>query len=104
MTTPTSTTVWNDALLPTRTRSPTSSQRVRRMFAAIAGSYDINNRLHSLGMDQHWRTRAVQLARLKATDAVLDAACGTGNLTLKFHAELQRLGNCPHRARTRRHL
>ena len=29
--------------------------RVRRMFAAIASSYDLNNRLHSLWRDQAGR-------------------------------------------------
>jgi demethylmenaquinone methyltransferase/2-methoxy-6-polyprenyl-1,4-benzoquinol methylase len=52
------------------------------MFAAIAPSYDINNRLHSLWMDQRWRKKAVKLAELKATDRVVDVACGTGDLTM----------------------
>jgi demethylmenaquinone methyltransferase/2-methoxy-6-polyprenyl-1,4-benzoquinol methylase len=54
------------------------------MFAAIAPSYDLNNRLHSLWMDQSWRKRAVKLAELKPTDQVVDVACGTGDLTLRF--------------------
>lgn len=55
--------------------------RVRTMFAAISKSYDLNNRLHSLGLDQSWRNFAVRHANLKPTDHVLDAACGTGDLT-----------------------
>jgi demethylmenaquinone methyltransferase/2-methoxy-6-polyprenyl-1,4-benzoquinol methylase len=54
------------------------------MFAAIAPSYDLNNRLHSLWMDQRWRRRAVDLAQLNPTDRVVDVACGTGDLTLAF--------------------
>jgi demethylmenaquinone methyltransferase/2-methoxy-6-polyprenyl-1,4-benzoquinol methylase len=54
------------------------------MFAAIAPSYDINNRLHSLWMDQCWRRKAVKLSELRATDRVVDVACGTGDLALKF--------------------
>src|SRR5690242_16003677 len=54
------------------------------MFAAIAPSYDLNNRLHSLWMDQSWRKKAVKLASLKADDEVLDVACGTGDLTMAF--------------------
>ena len=54
------------------------------MFAAIAHRYDLNNRLHSFGRDQVWRRRAVALCRLKPTDRVLDAACGTGDLAEAF--------------------
>ncbi|MFI5381080.1 MAG: bifunctional demethylmenaquinone methyltransferase/2-methoxy-6-polyprenyl-1,4-benzoquinol methylase UbiE [Tepidisphaerales bacterium] len=86
----TSSTVWNDALLANPHGVADKQTRVRRMFAAIAGSYDINNRLHSLWMDQSWRRRAVKLAELKPTDSVLDVACGTGDLTLQFAYELQR--------------
>lgn len=60
------------------------AQRVQRMFSAIAGSYDLNNRLHSFGRDQAWRRAAVRLAKVRATDRVLDVACGTGDLTLAF--------------------
>lgn len=54
------------------------------MFAAIAGSYDLNNRVHSLGRDQAWRRFAVRAAGVKPGDSVLDVACGTGDLTEAF--------------------
>jgi demethylmenaquinone methyltransferase/2-methoxy-6-polyprenyl-1,4-benzoquinol methylase len=54
------------------------------MFAAIAGCYDLNNRLHSFGCDQSWRRMAVRLAEVRPGDCVLDAACGTGDLTEAF--------------------
>ncbi len=60
------------------------ADRVRSMFAAIAGSYDLNNRLHSFGRDQAWRRRAVKLAQVQPADHVLDVACGTGDLTEVF--------------------
>jgi demethylmenaquinone methyltransferase/2-methoxy-6-polyprenyl-1,4-benzoquinol methylase len=59
-------------------------ERVKGMFAAIARSYDLNNRLHSFGIDQSWRKRAVRLAQIKPGDEVLDMACGTGDLTALF--------------------
>jgi len=54
------------------------------MFAAIAGSYDLNNRIHSLGLDQSWRRFAVRQAGVGQGDRVLDVACGTGDLTEAF--------------------
>jgi demethylmenaquinone methyltransferase / 2-methoxy-6-polyprenyl-1,4-benzoquinol methylase len=60
--------------------------KVRGMFAAIARSYDLNNRLHSLWQDQRWRRFAVRAAAVKPGDAVLDCACGTGDLTHAFAA------------------
>lgn len=60
------------------------AEKVRRMFAAIARSYDLNNRLHSFGRDQAWRRAAVRLAGVGPCDRVLDCACGTGDLTRAF--------------------
>ncbi len=54
------------------------------MFAAIAGRYDLNNRLHSLWRDQAWRRFAVRQASLRGGEHVLDVACGTGDLTERF--------------------
>jgi demethylmenaquinone methyltransferase / 2-methoxy-6-polyprenyl-1,4-benzoquinol methylase len=60
------------------------ARKVPGMFAAIAGSYDLNNRVHSLWRDQSWRRRAVRAADVKPGDVVLDVACGTGDLTELF--------------------
>ena len=79
---------WDDALLRNLHAVADKRSRVQRMFAAIAPSYDLNNRLHSLWMDQRWRKKAVELARLQPDDDVLDVACGTGDLTLWFAAWL----------------
>lgn len=54
------------------------------MFAAIAGRYDLNNRVHSLWRDQAWRRFAVRAAAVKPGETVLDVACGTGDLTEAF--------------------
>jgi demethylmenaquinone methyltransferase/2-methoxy-6-polyprenyl-1,4-benzoquinol methylase len=61
-------------------------RRVQRMFAAIASSYDLNNRVHSFGCDRSWRRRGAALCRVRSTDHVLDAACGTGDLAEAFTA------------------
>src|SRR5690606_31048085 len=69
--------------------------RVQRMFAAIAPSYDLNNRLHSLWQDQRWRKKADKLAMLKPADRVVDVACGTGDLSLAFARRLAAVRNRP---------
>jgi len=80
--------VWNDTLLQNPHEVSDKRTRVQKMFAAIAPSYDLNNRLHSLWMDQRWRRKAVKLANPKSTDVVVDVACGTGDLTLAFYSAL----------------
>lgn len=54
------------------------------MFAAIAGCYDLNNRLHSMWRDQAWRRYAVRAAGARPGDVVVDVACGTGDLAQAF--------------------
>ncbi|HUW84146.1 MAG TPA: ubiquinone/menaquinone biosynthesis methyltransferase [Phycisphaerae bacterium] len=60
--------------------------RVRRMFDAIAGTYELVNTLTSLGRDAYWRRQAVALAALRDAELVLDVACGTGDLARAFAA------------------
>src|SRR3982751_6921990 len=73
---------WDDALLRNPHAVADKRRRVQRMFAAIAPSYDRNNRLYSLWMDQAWRRKAVRLAGRTPTEGVVDVACGTGDLPL----------------------
>jgi len=63
---------------------PDKADRVRRMFAAIAESYDLNNRVHSLWRDQAWRRAAVAMCHVRSVDVVADVACGTGDLSMAF--------------------
>jgi demethylmenaquinone methyltransferase/2-methoxy-6-polyprenyl-1,4-benzoquinol methylase len=59
--------------------------RVREMFAAIAGRYDLLNHLLSGHVDKRWRRLVARKLRdnLKATGGrILDVACGTGDLAL----------------------
>lgn len=54
---------------------------VRAMFARIAGRYDLLNRLLSAGIDRRWRAALVRrLGDLRACTLV-DACCGTGDLS-----------------------
>jgi demethylmenaquinone methyltransferase/2-methoxy-6-polyprenyl-1,4-benzoquinol methylase len=75
---------WDEQSLRDPHAAADKRRRVQRMFAAIAPSYDLNNRLHSLWQDQAWRRKAVKLANLQPTDTVVDVACGTGDLSLTF--------------------
>jgi demethylmenaquinone methyltransferase / 2-methoxy-6-polyprenyl-1,4-benzoquinol methylase len=79
---------WTDPLLQSPHTVKDKARRVNEMFSAIAPSYDLNNRLHSMWMDQHWRKVAVKMAAVKPTDTIIDVACGTGDLTLKFAKSL----------------
>jgi demethylmenaquinone methyltransferase/2-methoxy-6-polyprenyl-1,4-benzoquinol methylase len=56
------------------------ARRVRDMFDAIAGRYDLVNRVMTFGMDVGWRRRAVRQLRLPGGAMVADLACGTGDL------------------------
>ena len=76
--------LWQEANLANPHVAGDKATRVKRMFAAIASSYDLNNRVHSLWLDQVWRRFAVRHARVNPGERVLDVACGTGDLTQAF--------------------
>ncbi len=82
---------WSGAELDQPHADPEKARRVEQMFAAIAGRYDLNNRVHSFGRDQAWRRAAVEMAMLQPGDRVVDVACGTGDLTFAFATALHEL-------------
>jgi demethylmenaquinone methyltransferase/2-methoxy-6-polyprenyl-1,4-benzoquinol methylase len=51
------------------------------MFDRIAPVYDVMNRLMTAGLDRRWR-RLTARAVVRPGDRVLDACCGTGDLSL----------------------
>jgi demethylmenaquinone methyltransferase/2-methoxy-6-polyprenyl-1,4-benzoquinol methylase len=61
-------------------RGEEKARRVRDMFDAIAGRYDLVNRVMTFGMDVGWRRRTVRQLRLPGGALVGDLACGTGDL------------------------
>lgn len=56
------------------------------MFDAIAGRYDLLNRLLSAGRDRVWRRRAVAALALEGGETVLDLCTGTADLALALAA------------------
>ncbi len=58
------------------------ARAIRDMFSAIAPRYDFLNRLLSLGIDQGWRRTLARMALRQENSAILDVACGTGDISL----------------------
>jgi demethylmenaquinone methyltransferase/2-methoxy-6-polyprenyl-1,4-benzoquinol methylase len=52
------------------------------MFEAIAGRYDLLNRVLSLGTDQRWRQAACEALGAAPGEMAADLCCGTGDLSL----------------------
>lgn len=57
---------------------------VRDMFEAIAPRYDLLNRLLSLRQDVYWRRAMVSAMEIPDKGAVLDVACGTGDVAIEI--------------------
>ena len=55
---------------------------VNSMFDRISGVYDRMNRVMTAGLDQSWRARATERARLGPGERALGLGCGTGDLAL----------------------
>ena len=61
-----------------------SDRRVRRMFASIAGRYDLLNHLLSLNIDRSWRTFTTRMVPPEPGVPVLDCCTGTADLALAY--------------------
>ena len=53
---------------------------MRGVFDSVAGRYDLMNDLMSAGLHRAWKRFAVEVARVRAGDRVLDVASGSGDL------------------------
>jgi demethylmenaquinone methyltransferase / 2-methoxy-6-polyprenyl-1,4-benzoquinol methylase len=60
------------------------TQRVRGVFASVAGKYDVMNDLMSAGLHRLWKRFAVELAGVRLGARVLDIAGGTADMTRLF--------------------
>ena len=61
-----------------------SDHRVRRMFASIAGRYDLLNHLLSLNIDRSWRSFTTRTVPPEPGVPVLDCCTGTADLALAY--------------------
>jgi len=59
-------------------------EKIVSMFDDIAGTYDVANRVLSMGIDKSWRNKACKLAfkynGKKKIEKIVDVACGTGDM------------------------
>jgi len=60
---------------------------IRDMFSAIVPRYDFLNRLLRLGIDRGWRRTLTRMALKNDTAAILDVACGTGDVSLALRRQ-----------------
>ncbi len=60
---------------------------VQNMFDAIAGQYDLMNRVMTMGQDQKWRRFVVSRIAMPKTGRVLDLATGTGDIAALLAGE-----------------
>ena len=61
-----------------------SSDRVRDMFAQIAGKYDLMNHLLSANIDRRWRRATVRQVAPAGKEPILDLCTGTGDLAFEY--------------------
>jgi demethylmenaquinone methyltransferase/2-methoxy-6-polyprenyl-1,4-benzoquinol methylase len=64
-------------MLPTTEAKP---RYVNQMFARIAPTYDLMNRLMALGQDQQWRRLLLDFCQLPPHGLLLDVGTGTGDI------------------------
>jgi len=68
---------------------------VNRMFAQIAHSYDLTNRLITAGQDIAWRRKVVELCQLPVAGRFLDVGTGTGDIAFeaaRVHPDVEVIG------------
>jgi len=61
---------------------------VNRLFETIAARYDFFTAFMSYGMDRGWKREMIRMLKLEGSEATLDIACGTGDITFMTAAQL----------------
>lgn len=61
-------------------------EKIVSMFNDIAGTYDVANRVLSMGIDKSWRNKACnktfELYNTNKIEKIVDVACGTGDMIM----------------------
>jgi demethylmenaquinone methyltransferase/2-methoxy-6-polyprenyl-1,4-benzoquinol methylase len=68
------------------------ADRVRSVFASVAGKYDVMNDLMSFGVHRLWKRFTLSLTGLRPGQRALDVAGGTGDLALGMLRQVGREG------------
>jgi len=71
-----------DRLAAPVTQPGRDPQRIEALFDRIVPRYDLMNRLMTAGLDRRWRQMAAAAAAPPPGAPLLDACCGTGDLSL----------------------
>lgn len=70
-------------------------EKIVQMFDNIAPTYDITNRVLSLGIDKMWRKNAVDFVLEKYSNKIInvaDIACGTGDMIALWNERANNVG------------
>ncbi len=70
-------------VVPYKDQATGKKQQVAHMFNSISPQYDFLNHLLSLGIDIHWRKKAIKMLRQNPPATILDIATGTGDFALE---------------------
>lgn len=71
---------------PYKGREESKKEQVREMFDQIAPSYDLLNRMLSLGIDVLWRKKAIRMLKPLKPQVIADIATGTGDFAVEAMA------------------
>lgn len=67
----------------------TKKEQVAQMFDNIAPSYDLLNRVLTMGIDTLWRKKAINLLKARNPKKLLDVATGTADVALEIEKCLE---------------
>jgi demethylmenaquinone methyltransferase/2-methoxy-6-polyprenyl-1,4-benzoquinol methylase len=60
----------------------TAKPDVANMFDRISSTYDLLNRVFSIGVDRRWRKGAIRSLHLQQGESILDCSAGTGDMAI----------------------